>query len=107
MLPPKPRRFPPPWTVEELDAGFIVGAPAPAPLPKSPRKNGPVTLLGQPSAISSKGRCPMTLVLLTAFEISLALALGFVLGRIYQIRSDKLERRDGFALPPTARIPHP
>ena len=24
MLPPKPRRFPPPWTVEELDACFVV-----------------------------------------------------------------------------------
>jgi hypothetical protein len=49
----------------------------------------------------------MTFVLLMAFEISLALALGFVLGRIYQMRSDELERRDGFALPPTARIPQP
>ena len=48
----------------------------------------------------------MTLVLM-ALEISLALALGFVLGRIYQIRSDELKRRDGFALPPTARIRHP
>jgi hypothetical protein len=46
---------------------------------------------------------PMTLVLLMAFEISVALALGFVLGRIYQIRLD--EQRDGFTLPPTARIP--
>jgi hypothetical protein len=50
---------------------------------------------------------PMTLVLVMAFNISVALALGFVLGRIYQIRSDELKRRDGFALPPTARIPHP
>jgi hypothetical protein len=49
----------------------------------------------------------MTFVLLTAFEISLALALGFVLGRIYQMRSDELERPDGFALPSTARIPRP
>jgi len=46
----------------------------------------------------------VTLVLLMAFEISVALALGFVLGRTYQIRLD--ERREGFALPPTARIPH-
>ena len=52
-----------------------------------------------------KGPMPMILVLLMAFEISVALALGFVLGRIYQIRHDELERRDGFALPPTARIP--
>ena len=47
----------------------------------------------------------MTFVLLTASEISLALALGFVLGRIYQIRRAELER--GFTLPPTARIPQP
>jgi hypothetical protein len=46
---------------------------------------------------------PMILVLLMAFEISVALALGFVLGRIYQNRLD--DRRDGFTLPPTARIP--
>jgi len=49
----------------------------------------------------------MILVLLMAFEISVALALGFVLGRIYQIRHDELERRDAFALPHTARIPQP
>jgi hypothetical protein len=45
------------------------------------------------------------IVLLMAFEISVALALGFLLGRIYQIRHDELER--GFTLPPTARIPQP
>jgi hypothetical protein len=33
----------------------------------------------------------MTLVLVMAFNISVAFGLGFVLGRIYQIRSD--ERR--------------
>jgi hypothetical protein len=33
-----------------------------------------------------------------------AIALGFVLGRIYQIRSDLLERR---AEPPVAGIPQP
>jgi len=49
---------------------------------------------------------PMTiLVLLMALEISLALALGFVFGRIYQIRRDELER--GFTLPRTSRIPQP
>ena len=47
----------------------------------------------------------MILVLLMAFEISVALALGFVLGRIYQIRHDELAR--GFPLPPTAHIPQP
>jgi hypothetical protein len=39
--------------------------------------------------------------------ILVALALGFVFGRVYQIRRDELEQRDGFALPPTARIPRP
>ena len=45
------------------------------------------------------------LLLLMIFEISVALALGFVVGRIYQIRRYELER--GFTLPPTARIPQP
>ena len=49
----------------------------------------------------------MTLVLVMIFNILVALALGFVLGRIYQIRRDELERRDGFTLPPTARVPQP
>ena len=44
-------------------------------------------------------------VLVTVFEISVALALGFAVGRIYQIRRSELER--GFTLPPTARIPQP
>jgi hypothetical protein len=41
------------------------------------------------------------------FNILVALSLGFLFGRIYQIRRDELERRNGFALPPTARIPRP
>ena len=45
------------------------------------------------------------LVLLMVSEISVALGLGFVVGRIYQIRRYELER--GFTLPPTARIPQP
>jgi len=45
----------------------------------------------------------MTLVLMMAFNILVALGLGFVVGRIYQIRRDELERR---AEPPrTAYIP--
>jgi hypothetical protein len=36
---------------------------------------------------------PMTMVLVMVFNISVALALGFTIGRIYQIRSDELERR--------------
>jgi hypothetical protein len=45
------------------------------------------------------------LVLLMAFNISVALALGFVFGRIYQIRRDELERRA--EPPPIARIAVP
>jgi hypothetical protein len=47
---------------------------------------------------------PMTLVLVMVFNILVAFVLGFVFGRIYQIRRAELERRDGFALPPTAHI---
>ena len=35
----------------------------------------------------------MTLVVVMAFNILVALGLGFVVGRIYQIRRDELERR--------------
>ena len=45
----------------------------------------------------------MTLVLVMAFNILVALGLGFVLGRIYQIRRYELERR--VEPPPTAYIP--
>jgi hypothetical protein len=41
------------------------------------------------------------LVLVMVFNISVALALGFTLGRIYQIRSDELKRRA--EPPPIAR----
>ena len=42
------------------------------------------------------------------FEISLAMAIGFVLGRIWQIRCDlEQERASGFTAPPVARIPRP
>src|SRR5215831_5458934 len=63
-------------------------------------KNDQVTLLGQATGIDSKRKMLMTLVLVMIFNILVALALGFVLGRIYQIRRDELERRDGFTLPP-------
>ncbi len=46
------------------------------------------------------------LLLLAAFEIVAALALDFVLGRIWQIRRNELEQC-GFATPPVARIPRP
>jgi type II secretory pathway pseudopilin PulG len=49
----------------------------------------------------------MALVLVVIFGILAALALGFVFGRIYQIRRDELERRDGFTLPRPAHIPQP
>jgi hypothetical protein len=52
-----------------------------------------------------KRKMPMTLVLVMAFNISVALALGFVFGRIYQIRSDELGRR--VEPPPVARTPQP
>jgi hypothetical protein len=51
---------------------------------------------------------PMTLVLLMVFEISVAMAIGFVLGRIWQIRCDLAQQRaGGFTAPPIARIPRP
>jgi hypothetical protein len=59
-------------------------------------KNDQVTLFGQATGSDSKRKMPMTLVLVMIFNILVALALGFVLGRIYQIRRDELERRDGF-----------
>jgi len=47
----------------------------------------------------------MSSAVLMAFEILAALALGFVIGRIWQIRRDQLVRRN-FKVPPVARIPH-
>ena len=46
----------------------------------------------------------MTGMLVMLFEILPALALGFVMGRIWQIRRDELDRRN-FKVPPVARIP--
>jgi ABC-type proline/glycine betaine transport system permease subunit len=47
------------------------------------------------------------LVLLMVFAISVAMAIGFILGRIWQIRCDLEEQRAvGFTVPPIARIPH-
>jgi hypothetical protein len=88
----------------------LTGDPSlPAALVCRPVQDRRITTVRQPfiglMLFARKGPMPMILVLLMAFEISVALALGFVLGRIYQIRHDELERRDGFALPPTARIP--
>ena len=47
----------------------------------------------------------VTLVLLMVFVISVAMAVGFILGRIYQIRRDELARR--VASPPGAHVPRP
>jgi hypothetical protein len=87
-----------------------VGPPLPAALvyymPTSACKNGPVTFAG-----ASYGRArntPMILALVMVFQISVAMAVGFVLGRIWQIRCDLEQRRDvGFTAPPIATIPHP
>jgi len=38
----------------------------------------------------------MTSVLLTGFEMSVAIAIGFVLGRIWQIWQIRCEQRDRF-----------
>jgi hypothetical protein len=45
--------------------------------------------------------------MVTILGILAALAFGFVIGRIWQIRCDELEWRAGFGLPPVARIPQP
>jgi hypothetical protein len=52
----------------------------------------------------AQGESPMSLAMVMAFEILAALALGFVIGRIWQIRRDELDRRN-FKVPPVARIP--
>ena len=50
----------------------------------------------------------MILVFLVVFEISVAMAIGFVLGRIWQIRYDLEQERAGvLTAPPVARIPRP
>lgn len=54
----------------------------------------------------------MALLLVMVLEISVAMAIGFVLGRIWQIRCDlesdlKQGRVGGFTAPPIARIPRP
>ena len=57
----------------------------------------------------------MTLVLVMAFNILVALGLGFVVGRIYQIRRDELEttrratvhRPHSASLSSTTKLPEP
>ena len=98
------RRFRSPWSIE--DACFVVG-PAPDLLPKSPRENGPVTFANLAALTRDRGELPMAMILLMIFLIGMALALGFLIGRVYRIRCDEVERRDGFQLPRTAHIPRP
>ena len=44
--------------------------------------------------------------LIMVFEIAVAMAIGFVLGRIWQIRCDLEQKRGGvFTAPPIAGIP--
>ena len=48
----------------------------------------------------------MTWLLVMVLEISVAMAVGFVLGRIWQIRCDlEQERADDFTPPTIGRIP--
>jgi hypothetical protein len=49
----------------------------------------------------------MTLTLVMVFAILPALVLGFLCGRIWQIRSDELQRRASFTPPSVAGIPLP
>ena len=49
----------------------------------------------------------MTGIMVMLFEFLTVLALGFVIGRIWQIRRDEVERRSSFTLPTVARIPRP
>jgi hypothetical protein len=49
----------------------------------------------------------MSVTLVMGFAILAAFALGFLCGRIWQIRCDELERRAGFAPPTVTRIPRP
>jgi hypothetical protein len=46
-------------------------------------------------------------VMVMVCEILAAFVFGFVIGRIWQIRSDELQRRAGSTLPSIARIPRP
>jgi hypothetical protein len=49
----------------------------------------------------------MTLTLVMVFAILPALVLGFLCGRIWQIRCDELQRRASFTPPSVAGIPLP
>jgi hypothetical protein len=54
-------------------------------------------------ALAKKGS-PMSLVVVTVLEILAALVVGFVIGRIWQIRRDELDRGN-CKVPPASRLP--
>jgi hypothetical protein len=65
-------------------------------LPKSPRKKRSGNLYsGNVVAKALERNLLMTLMLVMVFEISVAMAIGFVLGRIWQIRCDLEQERAG------------
>ena len=50
----------------------------------------------------------MILALVMVFQTSVAMTIGFVLGRIWQIRCDlEQQSASGLTPPPMARIPRP
>jgi hypothetical protein len=69
-------------------------------------RNGLVNIAEQVGGIGRR-MYPMTGITVMVFETLAALALGFVIGRIWQIRHDEVERRSSFTLPTVARIPRP
>jgi hypothetical protein len=85
---------------------FRSSFPRPVYLPMPACKNNSVTF-GRASYGPERNK-PMILALVMVFQISVAMAVGFVLGRIWQIRCDlEQQRAVGFTVPPIARIPHP
>jgi hypothetical protein len=75
-------------------------------LPTSPRKKGPVTFAR--ATYSLERNISMILALVMVFQTSVAMTIGFVLGRIWQIRCDlEQQSASGLTPPPMARIPRP
>ena len=71
-------------------------------------KNGSVTFARATYRHGPGKEHPVIWLLVMVLEISIAMAVGFVLGRIWQIRCDlEQERAGSFTPPPIARIPHP
>jgi hypothetical protein len=70
-------------------------------------ENSSVTFPPANYSVATERNIPMTLIMVMVFNILVALALGFVLGRVYQIRRYELERREDSTLLPTAHISRP